>query len=190
MVNFPLKLRTNFYSVGLLWLPNLQLHFLDNISQITLSYNQFKTRVKNHLCRKWQDRWDTINSPPHQPLHLYPIKPVIKDWPSAYRNNREEEIVLARLRLRACLFNKKHLFEKQPHPECEHCDVPLSIQHILIDCDLFYNERGPMLTVLRENDLPIEVTSILNEYFPAKLWSHFIKISTTSIKYNIYPITF
>ena len=149
--------------------------YLDNISQIPIAYNQFKTRVKNHLCKKWQDRWDHINSPPNQPLHLYPIKPVIKDWPSAHRNNREEEIVLARLRLKACLFNKKHLFENKTHPECEHCDVPLTIQHILIDCNLFYNERGPMLTALRENDLPMEVSSILNEYFPAEILITFLK---------------
>ena len=73
------------------------------------------------------------------------------------------------------LLVKKNLFEKQPHPECEHCDVPLTIQHILIDCNLFYNERGPILTALRENDLPIEVSSILNEYFPAEIMITFLK---------------
>ena len=141
---------------------------LEDITPIPIPYNEFKSKVRKHLHKKWQNWWDTINTPtPNtRTTPLYHIKPIIKDWPSANRNLREEEITLARLRLGTCLFNKKHLFKREPHPDCEFCHVPISVSHILVDCTHFNNERAPILAILRKEGLPIEVASILNENFP------------------------
>ena len=152
---------------------------LEEISQIPISYNEFKLKVKKHLLKEWQDWWDTINTYPHNTTHLYPIKPVLKDWPSANLNLREEEIALTRLRLGTCLFNKKHLFTREPHPICQLCQTPISIHHILVECTQFINQRAPILSILSKDGLPVEVTNILNENFP----SHIIITYLKSINY-------
>ena len=139
---------------------------LNEINQIPLEYSDFKNTIKKHLNRKWQENWDQANSFPNRPSHLYPIKTVIKDWPSINKNTREQEIILARLRLGACMFNKKHIIDKQPHPECQLCHVELDVQHVLIECPEYNNQRIPIVEHLRKENLPLNLVSILNEEFP------------------------
>ena len=146
-----------------------------DISPIPTSYNDFKSKIRKSLHKEWQDWWVTINTFPHAKTHLYGIKPTLKDWTTANQIHREEEISLARLRLGTCLFNKKHLFTRDPHPMCEFCQIPISTSHILLDCNHFANERAPILSSLRKNGLPIEVASILSENFPTNILIKYLK---------------
>ena len=148
---------------------------LNEITQIPLEYNDFKAKIRKHLNKTWQEQWDQVNYFPYTPSHLYPIKPVIKDWPSINKNTREQEIILARLRLGACLFNKKHLFDKEPPPECHNCQARLDVHHILIECTQFNNERIPIIEHLRKVNLPHNLTSILSDDFPHDKLFQFLK---------------
>ena len=145
---------------------------LNNITEIPLNYNDFKSSINRYIRNKWQEKWDNINTYPNKITHLYQIKPVIKDWSSANRKSREEEIILTRLRQGACLFTKKHLFNREPAPNCEHCQTdpptPLTISHVLLQCPTFNNERIPIIEQLRKDNLPINLISILNDEFPHK----------------------
>ena len=158
---------------------------LENITEIPLSYNDFRSKIKRHLNTKWQEKWDNMNTPPERTTPLYPIKPVIKDWSSANRKSREEEIILTRLRQGSCLFTKKHLFNKEPSPNCEYCQTdpptPLSISHVMLECPKFNTERIPIIQELRESDLPINLICLLNDEFPhEKLFNYLDKIQYTT----------
>ena len=143
---------------------------LNTITQIPLAYNDFKCNIKRYIKSRWQEKWDNINTYPNSITHLYQIKPVIKDWSSADRKTREEEIILTRLRQGACLFTKKHLFNGEPAPNCEHCltdpPTPLTISHVLLECPKFHNDRIPIVDQLRKDHLPINLVSLLNDEFP------------------------
>ena len=148
---------------------------LAEISPIPVAFNEFKSKIKKFLMKEWQDWWDTINTFPHNTTHLYPIKPVLKDWPTANLNLREEEISLSRLRLGTCLFNKKHLFAREPHPICQFCQTPVNVQHILVECTQFVNQKAPILSILRKDGLPIDIGNILNENFPSETLIAYLK---------------
>ena len=64
------------------------------------------------------------------------------------------------------MFNKKHIIDKQPHPECQLCHVELDVQHVLIECPQYNNQRIPIVEHLRKENLPLNLVSILNEEFP------------------------
>ena len=145
---------------------------LNNITQIPLCYNDYRSNLKRYLYQKWQERWDRENTHPFRTSHLYPIKTVIKDWASVNRNSREEEIVLTRLRQGACIFNKKHLFEKEHAPNCEYCQTmpqtPLTISRVLLECPQYHNDRIPIIEELQKNNLPLNLVSLLSNEFPIK----------------------
>ena len=158
---------------------------LNNITEIQLNYNDFKSSIKRYIKNQWQEKWDNINTYPNKITHLYQIKPVIKDWSSANRKSREEEIILTRLRQGACLFTKKHLFKREPAPNCEHCltdpPTPLTIPHVLLQCPKFNNDRIPIVEQLRKDNLPMNLISVLNDEFPHKtLFTYLEKIHYTS----------
>ena len=144
---------------------------------LPLTFHDFRIRVKKHLKNVWQNRWDNLNMNPITATHLYPTKPVLKDWPTANRKSREEEVILARLRLGTCLINKKHLLKtpREPYPQCENCHVDLSIEHVLIHCPQYNNERTPIITKLRKDNLPICITNLLNDTFQHDLLFTFLK---------------
>lgn len=138
---------------------------LTQIEQLSLDYNDYKNRIKSVLKIRWQAFWDSDNEYPNT-TNLYPIKPVIKEFTSSNRRNRQEEVILSRLRLGTCLLNKKHKYKGEPHPLCNTCHVELSIIHMLLDCPRYRNERSNIIQTLNQSGLPKSLTSVLSDEFP------------------------
>ena len=147
---------------------------LDTVEDLPLEYCDYKTKVKNYLNLKWQRSWDRINDPPNNPTKLYQIKPVLQDWSSSNRRCREEEIVLARLRLGTSLLNKKHLFTGDPFPTCTVCQTDLTMAHLLIECPRYNQERNQIVHHLNKERLHISLENILNDHFPHDLLFNFL----------------
>ena len=112
-----------------------------------------------------QTFWDTDNEYPNT-TNLYPIKPIIKDLLTSYRKNCQEQVVLCRLRLGTCLFNKKHKYKGEPHPLCRTCHVEETIIHVMLDCPSHSNERRDITQILNNLGLPRTLDSILSDEFP------------------------
>ena len=147
---------------------------LEEIEQIPLDYSDFRIKVKNHINLSWQRHWDRINELPNE-TKLYRTKPVLKEWSSSHRKNRQEEIMLARLRMDNCEFNKGHIIAKQPQRICQHCQSPLSTEHILIICPMYNLARRPIIEYLNKEGLPISCEYVLNDLFPHNLLFNYIK---------------
>ena len=75
------------------------------------------------------------------------IKPEIKFWKTAHYKNRKFETLLARLRIGHTNITHSYRMERPrvPRPECEVCNQPLTVKHLLIECRKYQNERNKWL---------------------------------------------
>ena len=147
---------------------------LPTIVNIPQELSEFKSSTRTFLHKKWQEDWDNQSLGPNK-SYLHDIKYVIKNWDSANRNQRQEEIVLTRVRLGKGLFNTQHIFVREPHPECTNCGIALDFPHILLHCPLYHNQRRPIPQKLNLQNLPLNLGNILNDDFPQVLIITFLK---------------
>ena len=62
------------------------------------------------------------------------IKPTLGEWPPGFRNSRNEEVVLSRLRIGHGYFSHSYILRQEDPPECTACQEIYSVRYILIDC--------------------------------------------------------
>ena len=84
------------------------------------------------------------------------IKPSVVKWPSSINKNRQWEVVLARLRMGHTRLTHGYLMERKPVPLCNQCNVQLTVQHILIDCPLYTQQRNHRFRHLDVNTLTLK----------------------------------
>ena len=94
-------------------------------------------RNVKQLCRsKWQSDWEHT-----APNKLLEIMPEITSWPRGQREDRREEVVLARSRIGHTHLTHSYLLKRDPAPVCYACSCPLTVKHILIECADFGHIR-------------------------------------------------
>ena len=106
------------------------------ITQYKTPYSDFKGTVHLHIRNRWQAKWDLAIT-----NKLHAIKPTLGEWAPAFRKQRREEIVLARLRIGHTYLTHSYLLRGEPPPECTSCQTQLTVSHILIDCVEFNHIR-------------------------------------------------
>ena len=94
-----------------------------------LHFTDFKPLVKQFLMSQWQNEWNQ-----HTDNKLHSIKPIISDWSPCYRENRRDEVVLARLRMGHTYVTHSCLLKGEDRPWCMACDEPFTVKHFLLDC--------------------------------------------------------
>jgi len=136
---------------------------LDHIADFPIPASDLRFSIKQLVFNQWQQQWDiqTQNK-------LHSIQPSVGPWPLCQRENRREEIVLARLRIGHTYFTHSYLPRGDIQPECYACDCPLTVHHILIDCADFLHVRRKYFNVsslkqLFEEVNPSTILSFLRE---------------------------
>ena len=132
-----------------------------DVCNIQLGYKEYvpilRHAVRNLFNRLWVAyRPDT---------NLKSIKVVSGKWETSMRSNRREEIVLCRLRLGHTLFTHSFILDRDPRPLCDRCQCPLSVQHILIECPKYANERIPLFDACQRYGKPLGLKWILGNEF-------------------------
>jgi ribonuclease HI len=85
--------------------------------------------IKQAIKSSWQTSWDSqLNN------KLHSIKPLVEDWPQSYHKHRLTETKLCRLRIGHTYLTHKYLLVGANPPSCPHCDVPLTMKHVLAEC--------------------------------------------------------
>ena len=98
-----------------------------------------KKPIKSYILKKWQDRW---SSPLLTTNKKYKsIRGNISYWPSSFQKDRRSEIILSRLRIGHTRLTHQFILEGGDAPVCARCDSPLSVEHILVHCPQYSNER-------------------------------------------------
>ena len=97
-------------------------------SSSMVPYTDFKPVVGAYVNKLWQNTW---NSESNNKLHA--IQPTIKLF-NPGRLSRRDEVLIHRLCVGHTYLTHSYLLHKDNPPECEHCKLPLTVEHILIHC--------------------------------------------------------
>ena len=96
--------------------------------------------VATFLRCQWQRRWDAQTN-----NKLKEVQPVLGPWPSSSRKNRRKEVALSKLRNGHCYATHSYLLRGEDRPSCPHCDVPLTVAHVLLACPRHRASRSRIL---------------------------------------------
>ena len=119
-----------------------------SISDIKIPYTDLKQRINSHLVNKWQIEWNNV------PFNkLQPIKKTLGETKFKDIVKRRDELVLHRVRLGHTHFTRCFLLKGEDHPECNPCQSPLTVEHILLHCSVFSLIRQNYFNVTTLNEL-------------------------------------
>ena len=134
-----------------------------NISGLKIPFTDFKPYINTFLHNKWQTSWNAavFNK-------LRSIKPSLGDWQLSYRNDRKEEVTLARPRIGHTFITHSFLLKGEDWPLCIPCQEPFSLKHFLLDCTDFRITRSRFFRVNSLKELfdtvePVRIFSFLKE---------------------------
>ena len=105
------------------------------VTNLPVPYSDFKGLIKSYVDKRWQQSWDTEAN-----NKLHGIQPLIHTQP-IYSLPRRDERLIHRLRIGHTHLTHSFRMKKEQPPQCTHCQVPLTVQHILIDCTYFNTNR-------------------------------------------------
>ena len=124
-------------------------------TNFSIPYANFKSFINRYILNKWQILWN--NSVGNK---LFEIKPVIGQSQPVERNVRQEEVVLARLRIGHTRITHSYLLKREEPPYCFGCDTLFTVRHFLLECGDFSHIRNKYFHVdtIKQllNDVPID----------------------------------
>ena len=123
-----------------------------------LPYSDYYPVIDSILKKEWQEEWSSITR-----NKLRSIKCTVSPWSSSYQKNRHWEVILARLRLGHTRLTHRHLMEKEHFPQCQNCNEQITVEHILIKCPLYFNERRLWLGGFSHNNATLTMKSLLQD---------------------------
>jgi ribonuclease HI len=98
------------------------------VSNSKVPYSDFKPMITAHANKLWQHSWDTETN-----NKLHKVQPIIK--PSIlYKLSRRDEVIIHRLRIGHTHLTHSYLLKRELPPVCESCNIPLTVEHILLYC--------------------------------------------------------
>ena len=116
------------------------------VSVNELPHKDYYPTVRKQIMDRWQVQWTNT-----QHNKLRNVKDTIGVWRSTSNKNRKWEVALTRLCIGHTRATHGYLMERGHHPFCEDCLVPLTVNHVLIECPSFIVERNRYLNVNIKN---------------------------------------
>ena len=121
----------------------------EQIMDIVFSKMEAKGIIKSYLIKEWQHSWDTGNTG----QHLYVVQRELGTVRTAKRSTKEENI-LTRLRVGHTRLNKTlHLINNHPSGICEHCQIEESVEHVILNCPKYSQERETLKREVRNRGM-------------------------------------
>lgn len=114
--------------------------FFPSINSKAIPHQDLKCTVRSYIVEKWQRRWSSpslLNNKKYKK-----IRESVSFWPSSYHSKPRYEKMLSRLRIGHTRMTHEYLFKKdEPPPMCDNCRCFLTVEHILVECEVFSRER-------------------------------------------------
>ena len=107
--------------------------------RLPLPARDFCPAVNGFMLSQWQHEWEA------RPSKLRELKPTLKVWQSSSRRNRQEEVILCRLRIGHTYATHGHILRGEEKPLCPRCYVPLTVAHVLLSCPRVRGSRAQHL---------------------------------------------
>ena len=127
--------------------------------QLALSdvFHLLNDRYAVYLQHRWEESHAT---------HMYRIKPKLSVWDTCFQHSREREVLLTRLRCGHTRLTHSHLFSRSEPPNCESCNVRLSVEHILISCRSLARDRRHITNYVSTHHLTLSLQTLLGNRNP------------------------
>jgi hypothetical protein len=102
--------------------------------------------ARDAVMKKWQVRWDSSNSG----RHYYRFHKEVKDKVKKYLPNKRLYTVINNLRTAYSKLNayQFHLNQHLKNDKCEHCNQREDVEHYLLNCRKYENERELLIQKL------------------------------------------
>ena len=104
-------------------------------------------------------------------IHISPQVPILFDVACC----RREQVVLGRLMLRVCYFNRCHFFLNNDPLSCTSCNSNLTLEHMFIDCPLLNSQRLALQKHLQDEKKPYSIKNVLSPAMPPALLLQFAR---------------
>ena len=101
----------------------------------TVPYPDFKLCVRNSLRQLWTQNWFNCDT------KLRRIKESSAEWLSSRTLARRDSRIITRLRIGHTQLTHGHLMANSEPVPCETCGEAITVQHILVDCRKFEDQR-------------------------------------------------
>jgi ribonuclease HI len=128
-----------------------------SVSDYTVPYTDFRKCIHDFINYNWQTQWNAC-----QNNKLRSILPQVTYNFTANVNCRRDQIVIHRCLIGHSRLTHSYLLIGNSAPICEHCQRPLTIKHILIDCDNLPNRRTYQADTLKQLFTNTSTDLILN----------------------------
>ena len=130
---------------------------LGEITPLPRGLKSCMERGRATLLRQWQREWDGLGL-------TNKIKHTVEYWQSSYRTIRREEVALARLRLNSTRPTHMDAFiNKSFPPQCHTCQRHLTINHILLSCGRYVQERRRLQNLAQQQHINFSVYDLLQD---------------------------
>ena len=136
-------------------------------SAVTLPITKMKTpatelipRISQFCLKEWQDIWDWCEG-----NKLHAIYPNVGRIPHCKNMSRHDAVVINRLRIGHTRFTHLHLLTGEDLPMCQFCTLPLTLNHILLECSDLNTIRQRFFRVLSLKDLFDNIDNHVIIYF-------------------------
>ena len=108
-------------------------------ANIKIPISDFLPTLKSFIFNKWQTLW---NEEP-ETNKLKQIKLEVTPWETSQQKDRYTEVVLTRLRIGHTRLTHGYLMSNphDPIPECSQCKSTLTVEHFLLECPIFNQQR-------------------------------------------------
>ena len=122
--------------------------------EISTDKTEFRSNIKKLMLQKWQEFYNNDTKGAFyknlQPQVDYKVKNTFNTW--------KDEVQLFRLRSGHCYLNeyKSRIFKDVPS-DCDICQEPETVSHLLFDCPGYIDQHVDLYTNLYESNIPINL---------------------------------
>ena len=104
-------------------------------------FSDYKGYIRKKLFDRWKDSWNDMVD--DRTTQLRKVQNYIKPRRWGQGLTRLEDIKITRLRIGHTRFARDYYFTGDPNvpPECLECGEILTVEHVLLECGNFYQER-------------------------------------------------
>jgi ribonuclease HI len=126
-----------------------------SISEYAVPYTDFRRYIKDFINYSWQMQWNVC-----QRNKLHSILPQVTTIPKFNVNSRRDQIVIHRCLIGHSRLTHSFILLGNPSPICNRCQSPLTIKHILIECNNLRVRRPYQVDSMRQLFLKTSINDI------------------------------
>ena len=132
---------------------------LEQITKVPNNLGEHISILEDRHDKVWQKYWENEVQRTQKGRHLRMIKDKVGHWPWTTHKNKRVEVSMTRLRIGHVGLNAiKQRFQLTHDPHCE-CGELETIDHFLLDCNLYQNNRNILKNSINRLDSELEFST-------------------------------